>query len=165
MCTQLLLCSKPCTTWQSMTTCFKQLHATLAKHHSGCSCTVLALAECLPQLAWGQRLYRHIQPMGSAPKCGNHPTVTLLTRKHHPPGCFSYPCPASILTGVSLRKRLSSITNIQALLGAPSLSEVPGWDCKVFLHTPTAEGTNTAFVLRTGHRSSNLSTKLLPDAL
>lgn len=69
-------------------------------------------------------------PWGLLPNMGIIPRVTLCSRKPLPPGFF-YPCPASILTGTDPGKGLSAITNMQDLLGAPSLGEVPGWDCKV----------------------------------
>lgn len=70
-------------------------------------------------------------PWDLLPNVGIVPRVTLPSRKPPPPGCFSYPCPASILAGTSLGKGLSSVTNVQGLLGVPGLGEVPDWDCKV----------------------------------
>lgn len=62
---------------------------------------------------------------------GNHPKGYSSFNKTPFPWLLLLPVPCQDLAVTSLGKGLSSVTNVQALLWAPSLGEVPGWDFKV----------------------------------
>lgn len=69
--------------------------------------------------------------MGSAPKCGNCPKRYSSLKKTTSTWLLLLPLTCQYFPGTSLGKGLSSVTNVQDLLGVLGLGEVPDRDCKV----------------------------------